>query len=372
MIRIGIDCRALTKPSAGISRYILEIMNEFSRLAPSDVKFFLYAPRGFKLPDAIRGNAQFVVRMANHKGWIWWLHAVLPFLLFGDRVDIFWGPNYALPVLKFHKYSSVITVHDATFARFPKTMKLGTRMHNRFMLPLYGRLSRMILTDSQFSMNELIEVLGVDSRKVRVIPLGSIGQGTVTPTSLRFGQSKYVLCVCTMEPRKNVERLIQAYSALPDELREEYHLIFAGAQGWGNIDPISLMKKYGVEMTSSYLGGIDDEHLVSLYQNATLFVFPSLYEGFGLPVLEAMSFNVPVICSNGSSLGELTEGAALYCDMTSVIELSAKIELALTDVNLRSFLRDRGKCQAATFDWHATAQRTLECLIQEGTRGGGN
>ncbi len=371
--RVAIECRALVGPRAGIGRYLYRLLEEFAD-RKEDVTYYLYAPRPIEVPERCLADPRFVVRMVHFRPALLWLHVVVPLWIAQDRIDFFFGPNYAAPLLRLHGYRSVITIHDAVYARFPETMLLKTLLHNRFMIPLYCRNADLLLTDSHFSAQELREIIGVDDDKLRVVHLAgdnhfgmladsapAVGQAGATAQTRVIG--RYILTVGTVEPRKNMESVVAAYAMLPAALRDAYSLVIVGRALWGGLNPQEWFEKYGVTGNAIHFDDVSDRELQGFFSQATVFVFPSLYEGFGLPVVEAMSCGVPVICSYTSSLAEVAGDAALLCDPTSSRDLSTKVELVLQDASLRDTLTALGARRVAELTWARTAAETLRWVL---------
>jgi glycosyltransferase involved in cell wall biosynthesis len=170
---------------------------------------------------------------------------------------------------------------------------------------------------------------------------------------------KYVLFVGTLQPRKNIVRLTEAFSKLEEK---DLNLVVVGKKGWQYEEILDAPKKYNVEKKVLFLDSVSDSDLFSLYKNAQCFVLPSLYEGFGLPILEAMQYGCPVITSNVSSLPEAGGDAALYFDPLNIEDMAQKIKMVLTDTNLREEMIKKGYNQIKKFSWEKTAKETLEVL----------
>ena len=374
--RVAIECRALVGPRAGNGRYLYRLLEEFAN-RKDDVIYHLYAPRQIDIPEVCLVDPRFVVRMGHFRQALLWLHAVVPVWIAQDRIDVFFGPNYAGPLLRFHDYRSVITIHDVVYARFPETMLLKTLLHNQFMIPLYSRYADLVLTDSNFSAQEMMKVIGVEKDKLRVVHLAgnnhtsmrTIGSSVAVeqPESIVQARVKgsYILTVGTVEPRKNIESVVAAYAMLPPTLREVYSIVIVGRTLWGGLNPQQWFEEYGVTGHAYHFDDVSDKELQEIFSEASLFVFASLYEGFGLPVVEAMSCGVPVICSYTSSLAEAAGGAALLCDPNSLRDLSTKIELILLDARLRDTLSELGTRRVTDLTWARTAEATLHCILDE-------
>ncbi len=280
------------------------------------------------------------------------------------EIDVYHDPNF-IP-FRFEG-PTVITIHDLSVLTLP-------HMHPKDRVKaIGGRLqwaveeADAIITVSEFVREEVTEILGVPADKVTAIHNGvdTVFQpkdASQTDASLsRFGlrHEGYVLAVGTLEPRKNLARLCRAYRALPEAVRQEYPLVLAGMKGWGDADfarDLAALEKEGSLVTPGYLPSDD---LRNLYAGAALFVYPSVYEGFGLPVAEAMASGTPVITSNVSSLPEVAGDAACLVDPLDIDDIASALDRLLTDDAMRQRLAKAGLERARQFTWDATARDTL-------------
>ena len=228
-----------------------------------------------------------------------------------------------------------------------------------------------VITDSESSKEDIVEHLGTRPEKITVIPLGvsptfrqRIKKADLEATRVRLGlPQRFFLSVSSLEPRKNLAKLVRAYSLLPAEVTDEFKLVLVGAGNRIFADP-SLSAELSRLPAGSVVtpGYIADADLPAVYRLSTALVFPSLYEGFGLPVLEAMAASTPVITSNRSSLPEVAGTAAALIDPDSAEQIAAAMELLAEDSGTRNLLVERGKKRAAAFTWEKTAKKTLEVL----------
>jgi glycosyltransferase involved in cell wall biosynthesis len=363
-LRIAIDCRPLVGNMTGIGRYTYCLIEEFAKRL-DEVEYFLYAPRAVHLPDECRRDGRFRLRVGRIRPALLWLHTAVPVWIARDRVDVFFGPNYAAPLLHFREYRTVVTVHDAVFALYPETMYWVTRLHCQLGLPLYVRDADAVITDTQSGIDDLLRHLPVEPDTLRAIPLAPFthpfaGEQQVVGANAAVDRP-YVLTVGTLEPRKNLERLLRAFASMSGSFGS-VELVVAGSLGWGGVAVSALADELGVGGRVRVVGRVSDSELVALYTGATAFAFPSLYEGFGLPVLEAMSYGVPVVCSRASCLAEVCDSAALLFDPLDVGDIAAKLNLVLQDDTLRLSLREKGLARAGCFSWAATASASLEVL----------
>lgn len=371
MIRVGVDCRPLIGKRTGIGRYTFEILRQFALQPDDGVMYYLYAPGDIEIPqECAQESNRFMLRITRFRPKIAWLHSILPVNLLRDRIDVFWGPNYAAPLLRLRRYHTVLTIHDATFMRFPETMQFITKIHNKWFLPLYVHFADRIITDSEFSMQELQNGLLPQGKRSNVVYLGATqfqeqnkdeshnSMGHLLP------MNRYILMVGTVEPRKNMESVVAAYSMFPPSLRNSVGLVIVGRIGWGGLNPADWFEKYNVTESSRYLPDADDSLLGSLYSGADLFVFPSKYEGFGLPIIEAMKAGAPVACSNIPVFKEVAGDAAVYFNPAEVADIASVLISLLENRDLRIEMQKRGYSCAGGYTWREAADATKHILLE--------
>ena len=281
------------------------------------------------------------------------------------RQYIYHEPNF---ILKPHVGPCVATIHDLSFLHFPQFHPRKRVEWLTSKLPQTLKRADLLITDSDVIRDELVGDFGVSSDRVKTVYLGAShvyrpqtsDQTCVALQRYGLQHGRYVLFVGTLEPRKGVDTLIEAWCRLPRAVREEYPLVLAGAPGWHNQalgDRIKALElSHGLRQLSFVPGG----DLPALYAGASAFAYPSLYEGFGLPVLEAMQCGVPVICTAGTSMAEFTQGSALLVEAGNIEQLSAQLNDLLGDPAGRSALADTGLKRAAEFSWGRCAEETLE------------
>jgi glycosyltransferase involved in cell wall biosynthesis len=315
-LRVGIDVSPLELTGAGTARYLRNLVAALEREPGIEL-------RRHRFPGTSRA-----AKVARDTAWYL---GGLP--VASRKDDVLHLPGHRGPLLSAAPL--VVTIHDLAVFRYPETFNRWTRSYSRLVLPRLARAPTRVIAVSEFTGREAVELLGVDEQRVRVIPHGVetpfVPNGPAT-------DGVYVLAVGTVEPRKNLERLAQAASRAGVELRT------VGAPGWGS-----------VEARSS--GFVSDEELARLYRGAAALVYPSLYEGFGLPVLEAMASGTPVVTSIASAPAELADGAAVLVDPLDVEAIAAGIGEA---ISRRDELRAAGLERAKGFTWEAAARATAE------------
>lgn len=280
------------------------------------------------------------------------------------RNFVYHEPNF---ILRTHKGPCVATIHDLSFIHYPhyhppKRVAWLTRE-----LPRTLARADMLITDSEQVRQELIARYAVDEQRVRAIYLGAADCYTELPASqtsatlAEYGleHDRYLLFVGTLEPRKGVDTLIEAWSRLPEPMRQEYPLVLAGAQGWNNHDLQARIDSLAMTHGLRHLQFVPIEALPSLYAGASIFVYPSLYEGFGLPVLEAMNCGTPVICTTETTMAEFSAGATMLCEPGNSEQLKDLMQKLLEDDARRATLGKAGLERAKVFSWQRCASETL-------------
>ena len=257
----------------------------------------------------------------------------------------------------------VATIHDVIPVLYPKanTFMPWKGLFKRIMIPNPMAQIDHVVTVSESSKRDIIERLGIAEHQISVVyqgvELDRFFPNPISP-SQPHTHKPYIFCVSGDSPNKNVSTLIQSYASLPNAIRGKYRLLLSG-----NVEKSqqlhALIKKLNLENRIEFTGIVSDEHLAQLYKEAAVFVFPSLYEGFGLPVLEAMACGCPVITSNTSSLPEVVGDAGLLVDPTDPSAIKEAIEKVLTDQNLAERIRSAGIQRAQQFDWTRTARDTV-------------
>lgn len=375
-MRIGIDYTAATHQQAGIGRYTRGLVRALAELdRRHEYVLFVTGGKGhgleartFDVRSEMPDNFQIRRAPLSDRLWavVWHRMGIpLPVEVFTGSVDLFHSPDYLLPPLRVGR--RVVTIHDLSFLRYPEGAEPSLRRYLIRAVPDAVRRANLVLADSQNTKRDVIELLEVAPDTVEVLypgvddkfrPVGN-EQALDRVRDLYGLTFPFILSVGTLEPRKNLGLLIHAYGTLRKMGNLPHKLVVAGRKGWlydgvfRKVDQLSL----GDDVV--YLGYVPDEDLPKLYNLAEVFVFPSLYEGFGLPPLEAMACGTPVITSESSSLPEVVGEAGLMVPADDRKALAEAMRELLSDRSLRDKLARRGVRQARKFTWQAAGQRVL-------------
>ncbi len=280
------------------------------------------------------------------------------------EIDVYWGVAHKLPFLRVKNVSYVVTIHDLVWKVCPQTMPLMRRLTERFFFPIAIRNGDLIITVSQSTANDIVKHFPFCANKIKAIPLASaIGKNNKSKER-QIDNTQYVIFVGTIEPRKNIKNMLRAYTALPKSLKQKYKFILVGNIGWGNIELDKLLVEFNLTSFVEWRPFVNDQELSALYQNAYCLLFPSFYEGFGLPIVEAQSFGVPAITSNISSMPEVVGEGGLLIDPCSIESIKNALEQLLSDTGLRDSLSQKAMINAQRFSWGKTVNTTYDVFSE--------
>ena len=397
-MKIGINGYEAVVPRFGYSReglpnrvgsgiYCYELLFHLNKIDKKN-NYLIYLPqKPTKDMPQERENWKYKVIGAKKA----WTLTSLSFELFKKQSnpDVFFSPTHYLPF--FSPSKSVISILDVSYLHFPNMFAKKDLYQLKFWGGLSIKKAKKIITISNSSKSDIIKEYGISSDKVVVVYPGvkeisniKYQISNMDELQKKFGiDGDYILFVGTLQPRKNIVRLIEAFSKVVQnysssersESRSRFstssnnkglQLVIIGKKGWMFDDILSAPEKFGVKDNVLFIDNAADEDLPSLYQHAQFFILPSLYEGFGLPILEAMNYGCPVITSNVSSLPEAGGDAALYVDPQNPEDIAEKMKKLLSDDNLKKELVEKGYIQVKKFSWEKTARETLKALEEVG------
>lgn len=371
-LRIAVDGRCIGDHFPGIGRYAYNLCRSLSGVGAGHTFFLLYDPTARNSRFALAELASLPnikLRPVNAGIFSVRSQVSLPLILQTERIDVYHSPYYVRPYAAF--VPTVVTLHDAIPVMFPEDGLLGrSRLAFTLATKLTIATATRIIVGSETAGRDFRRLLGVPPEKVKTIyhavdeRFRPFDPDAIAMVRHRLGlPSKFLLHVGINKPHKNLARLIEAFSRLEDS---ETALVLAGPEDQRYHQPRELVERLGLQCRVRFLGLVDEESLPGLYAAATAFVFPSLYEGFGLPVLEAMASGTPVLCSSASCLPEVVGGAAVLVDPLDTDAWAAAMTRIVKDGGLRAEMRRRGLARAAEFSWEKTARATLEVYGEVG------
>lgn len=366
---IGLDGLPLTELKTGVGHYTFELACALARVAPAD-EFELVSPLPYLgLSETDRQTMPANLRAAEVKVniiWRRWWTVGLPSYLKRRTPTLFHGTNFEVP-LRGHVCPTVLTIHDLSLFLHADTHLTRRVIRAYLKMPLMARAATMIITPTETVRLEVAERLHVDPYRIVAVPEAPRNLFRPLPpeetleTRKRLGvEDEFLLFVGTIEPRKNLLTLMHAYEEVLRQTSHQPQLVIAGKKGWMTDDLPLEAEKTGIGKRLCWTGYVSDEDLRALYSSCRAFIYPSVYEGFGLPPLEAMACGAPVITSRIPSIAESTEGAAKLVSPTDADALAESIIHLLEDEDERRYLSTAGLNRATEFSWEQTARLTLE------------
>ena len=342
-----VNARFLTQHITGVQRYAIEISKQLKIKLRDGVVFL--SPKNIVHNEIARNLGVRVI--GKNSGHIW-EQLDLPVYIKREGSPLLLNLANTAPV--FYK-NKICVVHDIAYERFPQTFDWKFRLFYKFLIPKILKNSRKIMTVSKFSRNEISQLYGIQSDRIDIV----YNSVNTTFKNIRTeNKEKYILAVSSLHYQKNFHSLIEAFDGLGDE---NIKLFLVGEIN-KNFTNLNLLEKIKNNTNIIFIGRVSDEELTRLYSNAICFVFPSFYEGFGIPPLEAQSCGCPVVCSNAASLPEIYGDSVVYFNPYNVEDMRGKIQMVLNDENLQNELRAKGFENIKRFSWEESAQKIINLV----------
>jgi glycosyltransferase involved in cell wall biosynthesis len=359
-MRISIDATGLSVQKTGTVTYLVEILSKWNADPHVTHEFFIFcAPSVRQHFDALGLDQRFrLIHTPSRKPWqMLWQQTVLPYRLWRDKIDVHWGPGFVLPLVS--ACPMVVTVHDMTFDLFPEVHEPLKRIYFPWMIRAAVARAMQVLVISQSTGSDLGRLIPSSQSKT-VVTLLAPRPWIKAPVIKPPASSPYVLFVGTLEPRKNLKRLLNAWRCLNPTERGDCRLTVVGAAGWMIAD---LTASVSAQDNVDFVGHVSDTALLQYLNGALFFAYPSIYEGFGLPVIEAMALGIPVLTSDVGATQEIAKGAAWLVNPASETSIAEGLKALLNDATLRQTLARAGLKRSAHFTWQRTSNETLETLL---------
>ncbi len=367
---IGVDARPISYPQlTGIGVYLNSLLQALQEL-DRDNRYYLISNRAIHFEVVNPGWKKIEGRLPQRKISTLWMQFCIPRIASAVKLDLFWGPRHQLPLFMPKNIKTVLTVHDIVHVLFPRTMSLPNLVVERLLMRRSIRRADYVIADSISTASGIQEHYKIEPAKIGVVYPGgpTFSEHIHSPISDDEKlPGKYFLFVGTLEPRKNLEAILDAFGLLDTE-REDVDLVVVGNIGWKTKDVMSLLKAHRYRSRIHFTGYVDAARLSFIYRNALCLLYLSLYEGFGFPILEAMTYGVPVLTSSVSSMPEVAGDAALLVNPYDVSALAKAMQEIVMNGKLRERLRIKGFERAKKFSWEHCAMETLRVFNTLGNR----
>lgn len=370
MQNVLVDYTQIPLKRMGVGIYAYNLLGQISAIDKHNTYYILTQNDDPALEQFVSGN--FHILYVNHKFFRNFVlrylleQIYIPYLIIKKKINLVHSLHYSFPLIRF-KAKRVVTIHDMTFFLIPVVHVRFKRFYFRTFIRLAALMKNRIICVSESTRNDLISITKIDKEKCSVIPLGKSGffnpnysLSEINVVKEKYNiKNDYFLFIGTIEPRKNIATLIKVFNEFL-KLNCEYSLVIAGKKGWYFDEIFRLIDRYNISDKIIFTGYVSEEETPILLNGCKIFIYPSLYEGFGIPVLEALSCGIPTITGNISSMPEVAGDAAILVDPENENEILNAINSLLTDTNLYNSLKQKSILQSERFSWEKTALETLK------------
>jgi glycosyltransferase involved in cell wall biosynthesis len=340
----------LTKKVTGVQRYAIDIISEIYKQKDNDYEFIVAVPN-----KIIKNDYGFnIIYDDSQLRTYLWQQLRLPLLVNRVKADILWNPCNEGPI--FLNVPQIINIYDASVYAQNKWFDWKFTLYYKFMIKIFGKIAAKIITCSEFSKEELVKYRICNQSKIKVI-YPSVSDFFINNINSVNEKQNYIISVGSIDPRKNIKSLIRAWGLIKPKIRKNYKLLIIGGEY-----KIFRKEKIKLEENIIFTGYLSDDELIKTYKTASLFVYPSFYEGFGIPPLEGMACGCPCVVSNAASLPEVCGDSAYYVNPYDVEDIARGIEIVLSDEKLRENLVKKGFENIKRFSWQRSAKEVLEIM----------
>lgn len=368
-MRIGIDASALVKEAAGIGLWIINVLDNLMKIDDEN-EYFLFTYDDIKIPYELKENWQVVYYGGENKKQIRYL-THMPKLIRKYKIDVFVGTRHYLPPFNKTNVKYLAIVHDLIPLYMPELFTKEHKLRFKVFTDICKHQAHEVVAVSEATKRDVIKYMKIPEKNIHVVYEAANesfttdrNEDSIRETMERYNiDSKYILCLSTVEPRKNMLRTIKAYEQCILNNNLPYKLVIVGGSGWNNgeiydyVQTHEELKKHVI-----FTGYVSNQDVANIYANASLFIYASLCEGFGLPVLEAMQCGVPVITSNTSSMPEVAGDACILIDPYDITQLEGAITKVLSDEALQKSMIEKGIARSKIFSWEKCAREILDII----------
>ncbi|MGE5473406.1 MAG: glycosyltransferase family 4 protein [Ignavibacteriales bacterium] len=373
-MNIAIDLTSIPKKKSGVGRYLYNLIDSLQKIDTENTYYlFIHDDDilGFNISNP---NFKLIDVKSKYLRKVWlrllWEQFILPGQLKKYKIDLLHSPHYTMPY--FSKVKHVVTFHDMSFFIVPKVHNFVKRYLFRVYMWLSVRRAEAIISDSYATLEDIKSILTVKGANITVVPLGAderfFDSADVDRNLLKsYGiESEYFLFVGMIDARKNIVRMLKAYNSLPQEIKDKYKFVICGRKNWMYEEVFSYFKENNLEKDVIFTDFVRDEDLPNLYRGAKILLYVSIYEGFGLPLVEAMASGLPCITGNISSMKEVAGDAGIKVNPYKENEIKDAIIELINNRDMYNTLVEKGLVQAQKYTWSNCAVKTLEAYRAAG------
>jgi len=363
-MRIGINARFLIKNKMeGIGVFTFEVCKRLAKLMPEHT-FYFYFDRDFDADFITQKNivAKKILPSARHPFlWKLWFDVLLPYHLKKDKIDVFFSADGYCSLNT--KVPQILTIHDIAFEHFPQYIPFLHAKYMQYYTPKYIEKAKKIITVSEFSKQDLIQKYGVENNKIEIVYNG-FSDSEATSNHIKYNiEQKYFIFVGAIHPRKNVLNLVRAFEVFKQQKTSDFKLVLVGRDAWMNNDFKTALKNSAFHQDIIWIKEIDRNNLLHLMKNAFALTYFSQFEGFGIPLIEAMEFGVPILASNVSAIPEIAGNAALYCEPNNVEQIANQMKVLTENEILYQSLKAKSLERKNSFSWDKSAKKVADIIV---------
>ena len=361
-LRVGIDARHLSSKNNGIRTYLLNLLLSSIKKTKNTHEWFILSPYYFDSDFLNFENVKIIKIPISTKfmGFhIFFTQIIIPVLSLLNKLDVVWFPANRSSLFLPESIAHVLTIHDLVWIKYPETMRNYGSKLDKFFMTKSANSADLVTTISNSSLRDILSYNLATSKNTIVITNGvkriAIGNSRI----LKFD---FFLFVGTLEPRKNLARVLQAYSEILPNITENIKFVIVGNKGWGHVNLEKMIFDYNLKNNVHVMKNVDDKMLAKLYSSAKFLVMPSLYEGFGLPLLEAMSYGTPVLTANNSSMPEVCGDAGLLVDAFDINSIAEGLRAMILNKKLLKNLSNKARLNASRYSWDESSKKLLKAF----------